>query len=124
MSELFRTIHKIVGNCLQCGYPLYAGAALHECPRAKARATDPATSFEAARGVERSGKADAQREICLNAVKLRPGMTAGELAEYTGLDRVAAGRRLPELRQAGAIKNGPQRLCKIMGTRQMTWEPV
>jgi hypothetical protein len=54
----------------------------------------------------------------------RPGSTAAEIAARSGLERHVPSRRLPELRQAGRIKNGPQRVCTVTGNPSMTWLPV
>lgn len=91
---------------------------------AKARATDPATSFDAAREVERSGKALAQRDICLARVRVRPGLTAAEIAEDTAQERHVPSRRLPELRARGRVVNGPARICTVMGSMSLTWYPA
>lgn len=91
---------------------------------ALARRNDPQTSHEAAESVERSGRAASQRHQCLLEVWKRPGSTAAEIAARTGLERHVPSRRLPELRQAGRIKNGPQRDCTVTGNPSMTWLPV
>ena len=91
---------------------------------ARARGTDPATSHEMARTVERDGRAHAQRDICLARVRVRPGLTAAEIASEIGLERHVPSRRLPELRERGLIVNGPARVCNVMGTRSLTWWPA
>ena len=91
---------------------------------ARARNTDPATSHAAARDVERSGGAAAQRARCLHIVKRCPGATAAEIAEMTGLERHAPSRRLPELRAGGFVVNGGKRKCRIMGRDSLTWYPA
>lgn len=88
------------------------------------RRTDPHTSHEAAERVTSSGAASAQREACLRAVVEHPGLTAAEIAEVIGVDRHAPGRRLPELRQAGLIRNGEARACRVKGTNCLSWWPV
>lgn len=52
------------------------------------------------------------------------GLTAAEIAERTGLERHAPSRRLPELRQAGAVRNGEIRVCTVRGRRSLTWFPT
>lgn len=91
---------------------------------ALARRTDPSTSHEAAEAVERCGRAASQRHLCLLEVWKRPGSTAAEIAARTGLERHVPSRRLPELRQAGQVRNGAQRICTVTGNPSMTWEPV
>lgn len=112
---------RLFNDCLSCSGPILPGV-VHVCPpMAKARATDPATSFEAARTVERTGVAHGQRAKCLEVVRKNPGTTSGEIAELAGMDRHASARRLPELRAAGLVRNGDQRVCRVSGTRQITW---
>jgi CRP-like cAMP-binding protein len=93
-------------------------------PMAHARTTDPSTSHEAARDAERRGVAAAQRLLCLAQVTRHPGQTAAEVAEGTGLERHAPSRRLPELRDAGLVVNGPIRICTVKGRRSLTWIPT
>lgn len=117
------TERRRTGTCVGCSDPVYSGE-LHTCPpKAAARATDPATSFAAARKVERSGAASAQRDTCLRAVLARPGLTAAEIADEADLERHVPSRRLPELRAAGRVRNGEQRECSVMGSTAMTWWP-
>jgi len=91
---------------------------------ARARNTDPFTSHDAARDAEASGRADAQRNLCLNEVLKNPGKTAAEIAVAVGLERHAPSRRLPELRDAGLIKNGRARVCSVTGRMSITWLPA
>lgn len=92
---------------------------------AAARRTDPATSHEAARLVEASGRAAAQRTACLDEVRRRPGQTAAEVAQALGLERHAPSRRLPELERAGLVRRGQvKKQCTVMGTAAMTWWPL
>ena len=90
---------------------------------ALARNTDPTTSHQAAEEVEASGRAASQRHLCLLEVWKKPGRTAAEIAEAAGLDRHVPSRRLPELRQAGQVKNGEERVCAVTGNPSMTWLP-
>lgn len=92
--------------------------------RAKARATDPATSHIAAEEIEVSGKASTQRRACLVMVRREPGLTSAEIAKELGWERHVPARRLPELRESGLVKNGITRKCSVMGTLMMTWEPA
>lgn len=91
---------------------------------ARARLNDPETSHEAATSMEITGKATDQREVCRRAVFMRPGMTAAEIADYTGLERHAASRRLPELRTVGIVENRADAVCKIVKRKTMTWWPA
>lgn len=91
---------------------------------ARARNTNPFTSHEAAREAEASGRADAQRNLCLDEVLKNSGKTAAEIAVATGLERHAPSRRLPELRDAGLVVNGPARVCRATGRMSITWLPA
>ena len=66
----------------------------------RARTSDPGTSHAAARSMEKP--ADVQRAKILAAL-VRP-MTADELDESLGLRPTSAGRRLPELREMGLVR--------------------
>lgn len=91
-------------------------------PKPLSRASDPSTSREAAAGA--SAKAACDRERCLRAVREHPGSTSHEIARYAGLDRHAAARRLPELRDVTAeVENGPARKCSVSGRMGITWVP-
>lgn len=123
MTDLFNnptSPRPRIGTCAVCKDGIYAGS-LHNCIKAKARAHDPATSHEAADKVEREGVAGAQRRRCLDLVRARPGMTAGEIQAELGF---LAHKRLPELRQDGLIRNGEPRICSVNGTKQLTWWPT
>ena len=91
---------------------------------ARARSTDPFTSHAAACEAEASGRAGAQREVCLAEVLKNPGKTAAEIAVATGLERHAPSRRLPELRDAGLVMNGEARVCAVTGRMSITWFPA
>lgn len=90
---------------------------------ALARRTDPITSHEAAEEVESSGRAASQRHRCFLEVWKKPGCTAAEIAQAANLERHIPSRRLPELRQAGQIRNGQERICNVTGNLSMTWVP-
>jgi len=91
---------------------------------AQARNSDPFTSHEAAREAEASGRARAHRQLCLGEVLRKPGQTAAEIAVAVGLERHAPSRRLPELRDAGLVENGPARICEVTGRMSLTWLPA
>ena len=88
---------------------------------ARARATDPATSHEAAIDVERSGIAQTQRRECLRIIQKHPGRTSAEIAALGGFNRHMPARRLPDLRKAGIVYNGSSRICKERGTKALVW---
>jgi len=88
----------------------------------RARNTDPVTSFLAAEQAERDGTISRQAAEVLAAVERFPGRTSKELSKLSGLDRFAIARRLPELRDAGHLKEGPKRLDAFSRTPALTWE--
>lgn len=87
---------------------------------ALARSTDPDTSREAALMVE-SGALRTHCAQVLAEVRLHPYGTSAEIAAAIGMDRVEAARRLPNLRDAGDVVNGPKRRCRITGNNSITW---
>ena len=91
--------------------------------KARARNTDPPTSHAAAREVEKKGHAADQRAICLAEARKNPGQTAAEIARATGLERHAPSRRLPELRDAGLLRNGETIRCSVTRRLSITWLP-
>jgi predicted ArsR family transcriptional regulator len=91
---------------------------------ATSRSNDPLSSALAADAIERSGVAAAHRRLCLAQVQAHPGQTAAEIARAVGLERHAPSRRLPELRAAGLVVNGPTRTCAVKGRCSLTWYPA
>lgn len=96
-----------------------------------AKTTDPLTSHEAGVMLELSGVADSHRALCMEAVERFPGRTSAELAECGCFDdwdadkrRHEVARRLPELRERGAVENGPARKCEATGHKGLTWYPA
>ncbi len=90
---------------------------------AHSRLSDPPTSHAAAEAIERSGCASRHRLRCLAQVRRTPGMTAAEIARVIGLEHHAPSRRLPELRDAGLVINGPARICVAKSRLSLTWYP-
>jgi predicted HTH transcriptional regulator len=112
------------GPCWGCSAPTFKGEA-HFCRLgAAARATDPASSHQAALRATASGKADAHCHICLEAVIAVPGRTSAEIAKATGLERHEAARRLSDLKVRGLARQGEQRPCRTNGKLAVTWWPV
>jgi len=68
--------------------------------------------------------AASQRHLCLLEVWKAPGSTAAEIARAARLKRHVPSRRLPELRRAGRVRNGPARLCSVTGNRSLVWFPA
>lgn len=89
-----------------------------------ARATDPATSWDAAEHMVKSGKAAQQQAMAVTVVGAHPGMTSHELACFSSLDRYQLARRLPEAESAGRVIRGETRKCVVTGHKAATWWPV
>lgn len=89
-----------------------------------ARSTDPATSWDAAERITRSGRAAIQQATALLAVKTFPGCTSAELAAHCSLDRYQLARRLPELEERYQVRRGNARKCSATGYSAVTWLPV
>ena len=87
-----------------------------------ARTNDPYTSHEAAAYQNTSGKRQSAAERCLSVVIDRPGLTAGEIGDDTGLGHIPAQRRLSDLKNAGKVVMGDRKQYK--GSNQSTWWPV
>jgi len=87
-----------------------------------ARSTDPWTSHAGAVEVTDSGRRRTQAERCLDVVLTRPGLTAGEIGELTGLGHVPAQRRLSDLKASGKVGVGMAR--QFQGRPQVTWWPT
>jgi len=108
-------------------------------PRAEelARATDPETSYRAARAVIDRGQLRAEVELILGVVRAEPGLTYREiharLAERISepaevmrrlshdlapLDRVTR-----EELQHGLLRRGPKRSCSVGRAPMTTWWP-
>lgn len=88
-----------------------------------ARPSDPATSHEAAQRITETGKRLTDADRCLDVVRHHPGLTAAEIGRDTLLGHIAAQRRLSDLKNAGAVRQGQARECSVNGTRMMTWWP-
>lgn len=93
-----------------------SGKPLADQPRA--RRTDPGTSHVAAQRMSR-GRADAHRQTILAAIRAHPWSTYRGLAELTGLEPVAVGRRLVELERAGLARPDGETL--VDGRLMRTW---
>jgi CRP-like cAMP-binding protein len=104
---------------------LAKAAAIHT-----ARASDPDTSHAAARLSSVSERRRSQLRLVLEAVRVAPGMTSAEYGAFLGMDRYAVARRLPELRLAGLVDNGPDithprtKICSRTGHSALIWNPT
>ena len=88
-----------------------------------ARISDPSTSHIAGETIEQSGHGQKQRDLCLAAVQLHPGLTARELEQTTGLDYYMLCRRLPELRDELLVRTGAHRKSNGSNRLMQTWYP-
>ena len=92
--------------------------------RALHHRNDPASSVQAAQVTVSSGRAANHGERVLQAVRLKPWFTSGELAEMVdGLDLTEVRRRLTGLKNQGLIIQGGIRHCECSAckTLQVTW---
>ena len=87
-----------------------------------ARTPDPWTSHAGAVEVTASGRRRTQSDQCLDVVQSRPGLTAGEIGDQTGLGHVPAQRSLSDLKAAGKVRVGMAR--QYLGRPQVTWWPA
>lgn len=97
----------------------------------RARSTDPGTSHAAARGYAKGGRANSHRQMVLRALRQHPGSTGRELAHAmaeSALERSKVydicHRRLPELREAGLVRNGEARACAVALRLSLPWYPT
>jgi DNA-binding transcriptional ArsR family regulator len=91
--------------------------------RPVARATDPGTSWSAARDAEPN--AGTNRELALRLLREHPGgLTDFELAERTGLQQTSIGKRRGELRDAGLVRDSGERRRAPSGSLAIVWQAV
>lgn len=84
---------------------------------ARARATDPASSHEAAERAEKSGRiADQQTRVLEGLRRYGPCSTA-TLAQLSGMDRYVVARRMPELEKLRLVR----RLTARDGRNHVAW---
>lgn len=82
---------------------------------------DPASSFEAADKLARSGKWRKQKAAVLKSLSENEGSTSAELAVIMAVDRHLTARRLPELKNQGYVVQGSARPCWVTRRRCVTW---
>jgi hypothetical protein len=97
---------------------------MYEVATPAARATDPATSHEAAEHITATGARAAQQRLAVEAVKQYPGLTSRELGRRTTLCRFLLARRLPECETGKSVKRGQARRCSVSGRMAVTWWPA
>ena len=85
---------------------------------------DPSTSRDAARNHVASGACQRHRDIVYAAMAANPDCTSAELAEKCGLERHEVARRASDLRTLGRAVQGYKRICKVNGTKAVTWRAV
>lgn len=91
-------------------------------PKELARATDPATSHQAA--AEIAPALGELQEWAAACVRESPGLTQRELgARYCPEDLRKIGRRLAECDTLGLVRRGEARACSITGRKAQTWWP-
>jgi len=86
-----------------------------------ARSSDPLSSFIAGERARRSRKCQNLLQMILRAVRSHPGLTSAEIGKLLEIDRHDAARRLPHLMHRGVIIQGKQRICRVCGSRCVTW---
>jgi len=85
------------------------------------RRLDPVPSFQAAEKLHKTGKWKKQKLLVLETLRRHNGSTSAEISKMIGPDRYLASRRLPELERKGLVARGRIRLCRVTGSRCLTW---
>lgn len=88
------------------------------------RNTDPVTSHIAERETTTSGVRTSNIIKIIDFVKVKPGHTAGEIANALGMERGEVSKRLADARNLTMLVNGEDRKCQIKASKMMTWYPV
>lgn len=100
--------------------PINTGLFAPETAESAFRATDPATSMNAAKHAGQ--RITRTRRACLNAHADRPsGLTDFELAELTGLQQTSAGKRRLDLERDGLIERTDLTRCAPSGSAAVVW---
>ena len=79
----------------------------------RSRVSDPRTSHIAADRIKASGALASHQHAIRTALRSRPGMTYREIAEYTGMEPVAVGRRLKELEHTHVYADGERNGMRV-----------
>ena len=85
---------------------------------------DPSTSLEAIANLDASGIRQTHSRMVMESVRDTPGRTATEIAVYIGLEEYQVRRRLTDLKNSLDIIRCEARLCRVKGTRMVTWSPA
>src|SRR6185369_5161507 len=86
-----------------------------------ARASDPATSHEAA--AKMSAHLGEAQAWALCVLRANPGKTSTELDKIAQTPRGDVRKRLPELERAGLAYRDGTRVCEVTGFRAAIWWP-
>ncbi len=76
------------------------------CDTPRSRRHDPETSHIAGELIKASGALASHQNTIRAAIHRKPGMTYREIADMTGMEPVAVGRRLKELEPHHAYRDG------------------
>lgn len=90
--------------------------------RRASRVDDPHTSHEASEAITDSGKRATLAAQVLAFVRANPGLTGGEIGQYSGLGHDRVWRRLSDLKNKGEIQMVGYRAWQ--GRKQGTWYPA
>jgi len=94
-------------------------------PGARSGRSDPVSSVLAAEEFAKSGNLAKHQAIVLAGIQKTPGGTGAEIAEAVPeLTELQTLRRLSELADAGLIRRGELRCCRIKGRRCISWWPM
>ena len=88
------------------------------------RSSDPNTSREAEKSINKSGSRSTQCNQILVVVKGNPGAVSGEIADITGMGMHITSRRLADLKNKGIIFQGQPRTYEGSGRKQVSWWPT
>jgi hypothetical protein len=87
------------------------------------RSSDPGTSHEAEKSINKSGSRNTQCNQILVVVKDKPGLVSGEIADFTGMGMHVTSRRLADLKNRELIFQGKSRTYEGSGRKQVSWWP-
>lgn len=84
---------------------------------------DPATSKRAAMEHERRGERMRHVDEACDAVRMLPRRTAAELhcVRFHDWELQEVRRRLTDAKNAGRLRRGPSRRCRVRGRASVTW---
>lgn len=85
------------------------------------RSSNPNTSREAEKSINKSGSRNTQCNQILVVVKDNPGAVSGEIADITGMGMHITSRRLADLKNKGSIFQGQPRTYEKSGRKQVSW---